>query len=87
MDMGTHMKTTIEIADGLLREAKAVAAREGTTIRALLDEGLRLALKRRRAQPRFVLRKATFKGRGLRPELAGAPWNRFRELAYEERGA
>ena len=39
--MGTHMKTTIELADGLLADARRVAAEEGTTLRALLEEGLR----------------------------------------------
>ena len=35
--MVTHMKTTIELADPLLEEARSVAAREGTTLRALLE--------------------------------------------------
>ena len=84
--MGTHMKTTVEISDALLAEARAVASRERTTIRALLDEGLRLALKQRQRQRKFTLRRVTFKGKGLRPELQGAPWSRIRELAYDEPG-
>jgi hypothetical protein len=86
--MAAHMKTTIEIADALLSDAKRVAARDGVTVRALVEQGLReVLLQRRRATPGTKLRKATFKGRGLRPELEGVSPDRLRELAYEGRGA
>lgn len=85
--MGTHMKTTIEIADLLLRRARKVAAREGTTLRGLVEEGLRRVLAERgQPGPAFQLRRATYRGQGLRPEVAGGGWARLRELAYEERG-
>jgi hypothetical protein len=47
------MKTTVELSDELLTRSRAVARREGSTLRALLEEGLQLALKRRalRAKP------------------------------------
>ncbi|MDX2168644.1 MAG: DUF2191 domain-containing protein [Deltaproteobacteria bacterium] len=81
------MKTTVDIADALLSEARALAEREDTTLKALLDEGLRLLLKQRRQPVRFRLRRATFRGQGLQPEVANASWNRLRELAYEDRGS
>jgi Bacterial antitoxin of type II TA system, VapB len=79
------MKTTVEISDGLLDEARKVAARDGTTVRALIEAGLRKQIQDRRRKRRFRLRRASFKGRGLRPELAGASWEQIRDLAYEGR--
>jgi hypothetical protein len=81
------MKTTLDISDSLLRQARKLAARERTTLRALVEQGLRevVAAKKQR-RPAFRLRKASFKGRGLRPELADAGWDRLRDLAYEGRG-
>ena len=80
------MKTTIEIADALLKEAKRVAAKEGTTVRALIEQGLRRALAERKRRGGFRPRRATFKGRGLQPGVKELSWERVRELAYEGRG-
>ncbi|MCC7347561.1 MAG: hypothetical protein IT538_09215, partial [Variibacter sp.] len=79
-------KTTIEITDPLLRQARKVAAREGTTLRALVEQGLRQVLADKGRAPAFRLRKASFKGRGLRAELREAGWERLRDIAYEGRG-
>lgn len=81
------MKTTIDIADSLMREARRVAAREGTTLRNLVEEGLRRVLQGRRQQPPFRLRKVTFGGRGVQPEFRDATWERVRGEIYEGRGA
>jgi hypothetical protein len=81
------MKTTLEISDPLLREARKLAARERTTLRALVEQGLRRVVTERQRRPVFRLRKASFKGRGLRPEFQDAAWERVRDLAYEGRGA
>lgn len=85
--MGTHMKTTIDLADTLLDEARRLARREGTTVRALVEQGLRqvVAQSKHRGPP-FRLRDASFAGDGLRPEPADASWGRLREPAYEGRG-
>lgn len=80
------MKTTVEIAQSLLEEARRVAAREGTTLRALVEDGLRRVLGERRRGGPFKLRKVTFKGEGLHPDAAGASWEEVRRRAYEGRG-
>jgi len=41
------VKTTIDISKALLLAAKQAAAREDTTVRALVEEGLRRALAER----------------------------------------
>jgi hypothetical protein len=84
--MVTHMKTTIEIPDPLLEEAKRQAARDHTTLRALVEAGLRAVLKGRRSRARFRLRDASFRGTGLTDEFQGADWERIREAAYETHG-
>jgi hypothetical protein len=79
------MKTTIEIADALGEAARKTAEREGTTLRALVEEGLRRVLDDRVRARRFTLREASYKGKGLNPAVAEAGWERIRELAYEGR--
>ena len=81
------MKTTIEIADSLFEEARRVAARDGTTIRALVEQGLRQVVGERNRRESFKLRRASFKGRGLQPGVEDLEWDRIRELAYKGRGA
>lgn len=77
------MKTTIEISDPLLNEAKKVAATEGTTLRSLVEQGLRRVIDdRKRNPPAFRLRLVTSGGKGLNPDLAGKSWDEIRELAY-----
>jgi hypothetical protein len=80
------MKTTVDIADSLLGHARRVAAERGTTLRALVEEGLRRVLGEQRSRVGFRLRRATFRGNGLRAEVAGAGWDGVRRRAYEGRG-
>jgi hypothetical protein len=80
------MKTTIDIPETLLEEAKKLAITEQTTLKALVSEGLRRILAERQKKNSFQLRKATFRGQGLQPHLAGASWEKIRELAYEGHG-
>jgi hypothetical protein len=43
------MRTTVDLPDELLRQARSRAAEEGTTLTALLADGLRLRLEREAA--------------------------------------
>jgi len=84
--MVNHMKTTIQIPDGLLKEARKLANERHTTLKALMEEGLRRIVSERKRRGRFKLRKVTFRGKGLQPHLEGATWDRIRDLSYEGRG-
>ena len=63
------MKTTLELPDELLIEAKKRAAEQRRPLRALVEEGLRLALRKPEAKPRKrQVRLITVKG-GLPSDL------------------
>jgi hypothetical protein len=80
------MKTTIEISDPLLREAREMAANEGVTLRAVVERGLRRVVDEKKGGKPFKLRDGSVGGNGLQPEFRDAPWERFREAIYEGRG-
>ncbi len=85
--MASHMKTTIQIPDSLFEEARRLAEREHTTLKALVEQALRRTLAERKRREKFQLRKATFKGKGLQSAVAGASWEQIREMSYEGRGS
>jgi len=58
------MTTTIEIAGTLLTQARRTAERQGPTLRALIEDGLRRVLEEGRRGSSFRLQRATFRGRG-----------------------
>ena len=78
------MKTTVEIADSLLAEAKALAESGGIPLRQVIEDGLRAVI---RSQPQrsscFKLRDASFGGRQRQPDLS---WRELRRAIYEGRG-
>lgn len=44
--MLSHMRTTVRLEDALLERARREAARRGVTLTALIEQGLKLVLRR-----------------------------------------
>lgn len=59
------MKTTLDINDSLLANAKALAAQQQTSLTRLIEEGLQLRLRTSHPTAKATKRKIpVFKGRG-----------------------
>jgi hypothetical protein len=80
------MKTTIELPDSLLERSKALARRENTTLKALIEEGLRATLQSRARKRNAPFKVQPFDGTGLTAEFANAGWERIRDEIYRDRG-
>ena len=78
------MKTTVEIPDRLLREAKQYAAKQGIPLRTVVERGLEMAVRGApRSNRRFQLKTVTTKGEGL---VCDGSWSTIRSLIYEGHG-
>lgn len=67
-----HMRTTVRLDDALLDRARQEAARRGVTLTALIDQGLRLVLRRplrRSERPRAELPECRVGG-GVLPGIS-----------------
>lgn len=78
------MKTTFDLPEPLLLKAKSIAAKNNTTLRALVETGLRKVIESEQltAKP-FKLRTASVKGHGLQPNMQGLTMAQLIELSYE----
>lgn len=81
------MKTTVDIADGLLAEAKKAAERRGVTLRTVIEEGLRHVVKAGAKRRPFRLRDASVGGQGVDPAFGEGQWDLVRDAVYKGRGA
>lgn len=81
--MFAHMKTTIDISSARYEEVRRMAQQEHTTVKALVEEGLRQTLSEHKRREPFALRNASFKGNGLQPKFSCASWNQIRNSAYD----
>ena len=82
------MKTTLDITDTLFDEAKRIAARDGETLRSLVEQGLRKVLAERQAKVKpFKMKDASYGSGWLTPEFENATWAEIIEASYEGRGS
>jgi len=67
------MKTTLDLRDDLVAKAKALAAKERTTLTRMIEEGLALRLRRQRAPSKGTLKDLPLSARqgGLRSGVDG----------------
>jgi len=68
------MRTTIRLADPVLRDAKKLAAETGRSLTAVIEDTLREAMARHKTVRRRRVRLPTFAGRGLRPGVNLDNW-------------
>ena len=76
------MKTTVEIAEDLLTRTREAAEREGTTLRALIEEGLQAVLAQREQKAAYRWPDLSVTGKGLTPEIEEGSWEPLRDRIY-----
>ena len=80
------MKTTVEIPDELLKKAKRLAVKRRTTLRAIIEQGIRNTLNEQKTEGGYVLPDKSIAGKGLQPEFTNKSWPDFRDAVYAGRG-
>ena len=80
------MKTTLELSEKLLREAKKYAAQNGMTLKAVVETALRSLLEPRQRRTKFTLKKASFRGEGMQEDVREGDWSSARDVIYKGRG-
>lgn len=80
------MKTTVEISDELLEKAKKLAVKRRTTLRAIIEQGIRNTIKEQQRAVKYVLPDMSVDGKGLQPEFVSKAWSDIRDAAYDGRG-
>ena len=78
------MKTTVEISDALLEQARELAAARSTTLRQIFEEGLMSVIDSSvERKPKYKMRDASFGGKGPAPKKTR---EEIRAIIYEGRG-
>ncbi len=78
------MKTTIDIQDELLRRARQHAKATGRSVRAVIEEGLRLVLAAPEPQSNYRLPDLSVGDPNAVDPLKALSWQELRTTIYEE---
>jgi Arc/MetJ family transcription regulator len=78
----SDVKTTIEISDPLLAQARRHARRTGRTMRALVEEGLRMVLREEQQRPPYELADRAVGRKGAADPLESLSWQDLRDEIY-----
>ncbi len=84
IDMLTRMRTTLVIEDAVLRRAKALAARNGTTLSAVVEGALRDALRESPREERQPFVFPTFGGGAKHKRVDHSPVDLYAALEADE---
>lgn len=83
--MVTCTKTTVDIADAVLAEARRLAEHRGTSLRSVIEAALRRELERARTEQPYEPEDCSYGEGGLTAEAeAAGGWSALRELAYDD---
>ena len=81
------MKTTLDISDPLLNQIRKIAARDGDTLRSLVEQGLRKVVAERSAKAKpFKLRDGSVGTPGAEFAYGKLSVEQKRDLMYEGHG-
>ena len=84
--MASHMKTTVHIPDALLADVRKIAARNKTTLRALVQEGLmHVVAEQHRRKKRFKLKDMSVGPTEVNESLRDMKWEDMVRFAYGDR--
>ena len=79
------MKTTVEIPDALLDQARRHARRSGRPVRSLIEDGLRLVLQAESTGERYRLPDRSVGEEGAANPLESLSWQDLRAEIYGAR--
>lgn len=80
------MKTTVELPDTLVQEARALAVKHRTTFQSLIELGLDLTLHDLRQPKAYKMKDVNLRGLGLQPGQENLTWPEIRAMIYEGHG-
>ena len=80
-----RVKTSFDISDALLAEARVYAKRHKTTVKALVERGLRQTMNES-TKPKVKFQPVVVNGGAVKPEMQNPNWSKIREEDYEDSG-